>query len=199
MLHLVPYSSRCKVSEGGVGCASLRGFRRGGATRRRAPINSKFIHLSLHFDRRLQYTGPPGGIPPSAAGSCVRRGNLDRSLGDAREGPPRTPGDSRGGVRQARHVRGYGPGDATGEHLGPRRVPRHSGVPIAVCTVIEPPSLPMHVALLRSPPEQALVYPWCCGSTSLQTAVEQRGWIAEADPDYGVFVLTPEGIDEATN
>jgi hypothetical protein len=28
---------------------------------------------------------------------------------------------------------------------------------------------------------------------------EERGWIAEADPDYGVFVLTPEGIDEATS
>jgi hypothetical protein len=26
-----------------------------------------------------------------------------------------------------------------------------------------------------------------------------RGWIDEADPDYGIFVLTPEGIDEATN
>ena len=29
--------------------------------------------------------------------------------------------------------------------------------------------------------------------------LEERGWIAEADPDYGVFVLTPEGIDEATS
>ena len=27
--------------------------------------------------------------------------------------------------------------------------------------------------------------------------LESRGWIAEADDDYGVFVLTPEGIDEA--
>jgi hypothetical protein len=27
--------------------------------------------------------------------------------------------------------------------------------------------------------------------------LEGRGWIAEADPDYGVFVLTPEGLDEA--
>jgi hypothetical protein len=27
--------------------------------------------------------------------------------------------------------------------------------------------------------------------------LERRGWIAEADADYGVFVLTPEGIDEA--
>jgi RIO-like serine/threonine protein kinase len=29
--------------------------------------------------------------------------------------------------------------------------------------------------------------------------LDQQGWIAEADPDYGVFVLTPEGIDEAMN
>jgi hypothetical protein len=28
--------------------------------------------------------------------------------------------------------------------------------------------------------------------------LEREGWIAEADPDYGVFVLTPEGLDEAT-
>ena len=27
--------------------------------------------------------------------------------------------------------------------------------------------------------------------------LEGRGWIAEADADYGVFVLTPEGLDEA--
>ena len=27
--------------------------------------------------------------------------------------------------------------------------------------------------------------------------LEERGWIAEADADYGVFVLTPEGLDEA--
>jgi hypothetical protein len=27
--------------------------------------------------------------------------------------------------------------------------------------------------------------------------LEEAGCIAEADPDYGVFVLTPEGIDEA--
>jgi predicted transcriptional regulator len=27
--------------------------------------------------------------------------------------------------------------------------------------------------------------------------LQGKGWIAEADPDYGVFVLTPEGIDEA--
>ena len=27
--------------------------------------------------------------------------------------------------------------------------------------------------------------------------LEGRGWITEADPDYGIFVLTPEGIDEA--
>jgi hypothetical protein len=29
--------------------------------------------------------------------------------------------------------------------------------------------------------------------------LEESGCIAEADPDYGVFVLTPEGIDEALN
>jgi hypothetical protein len=29
--------------------------------------------------------------------------------------------------------------------------------------------------------------------------LENEGWIAEADPDYGVFVLTLEGIDEATH
>ena len=27
--------------------------------------------------------------------------------------------------------------------------------------------------------------------------LQGKGWIAEADPDYGVFVLTTEGIDEA--
>ena len=27
--------------------------------------------------------------------------------------------------------------------------------------------------------------------------LQGKGWIAEADPDYGIFVLTPEGIDEA--
>jgi hypothetical protein len=27
--------------------------------------------------------------------------------------------------------------------------------------------------------------------------LEERGWIAEADADYGVFVVTPFGIDEA--
>jgi hypothetical protein len=27
--------------------------------------------------------------------------------------------------------------------------------------------------------------------------LEGQGWIAEADADYGVFVLTPEGLDEA--
>jgi hypothetical protein len=27
--------------------------------------------------------------------------------------------------------------------------------------------------------------------------LERGGWIAEADADYGVFVLTPAGIDEA--
>lgn len=29
--------------------------------------------------------------------------------------------------------------------------------------------------------------------------LKRRGWIAEADADYGIFVLTPEGIDEAQN
>ncbi len=29
--------------------------------------------------------------------------------------------------------------------------------------------------------------------------LEECGWIAQADPDYGVFVLTPEGIDAATD
>jgi hypothetical protein len=28
--------------------------------------------------------------------------------------------------------------------------------------------------------------------------LEERGWIAEADSDYGVFVVTALGIDEAT-
>jgi hypothetical protein len=27
--------------------------------------------------------------------------------------------------------------------------------------------------------------------------LDRKGWIAEADADYGVFVLTSEGIDEA--
>jgi hypothetical protein len=29
--------------------------------------------------------------------------------------------------------------------------------------------------------------------------LENEGWIVEADPDYGVFVLTLEGIDQATH
>jgi hypothetical protein len=29
--------------------------------------------------------------------------------------------------------------------------------------------------------------------------LEERGWIAEADADYGVFVVSASGIDEATN
>ncbi|MDX6382389.1 MAG: hypothetical protein QOI57_3413 [Rubrobacteraceae bacterium] len=33
---------------------------------------------------------------------------------------------------------------------------------------------------------------------SIAQYLEGKGWIAEADPDYGVFVLTNEGIDEAT-
>jgi hypothetical protein len=28
--------------------------------------------------------------------------------------------------------------------------------------------------------------------------LEERGWIAEADADYGVFVVTASGLDEAT-
>jgi hypothetical protein len=35
--------------------------------------------------------------------------------------------------------------------------------------------------------------------TLMAEYLEKRGWIAEADADYGVFVLTPEGIDEAMN
>lgn len=29
--------------------------------------------------------------------------------------------------------------------------------------------------------------------------LDRRGWIDEADADYRIFVLAPEGIDEATN
>ena len=29
--------------------------------------------------------------------------------------------------------------------------------------------------------------------------LDQRGWIAEADADFGIFVLTREGLDEATS
>ena len=29
--------------------------------------------------------------------------------------------------------------------------------------------------------------------------LDKKGWIAEADADYGIFVIAPEGIDEATN
>lgn len=29
--------------------------------------------------------------------------------------------------------------------------------------------------------------------------LDRRGWINEADADYGIFVLTSEGMDEATN
>lgn len=29
--------------------------------------------------------------------------------------------------------------------------------------------------------------------------LDRGGWIAEADADYGIFVLTPEGVNEATN
>jgi predicted transcriptional regulator len=33
---------------------------------------------------------------------------------------------------------------------------------------------------------------------SIAEYLERKGWIAEADPEYGIFILTPEGIDEAT-
>ena len=33
---------------------------------------------------------------------------------------------------------------------------------------------------------------------SIAEYLERKGWIAEADPEYGIFVLTPEGVDEAT-
>ncbi len=29
--------------------------------------------------------------------------------------------------------------------------------------------------------------------------LEERGWVAEADADYGVFVITDSGLDEATS
>lgn len=29
--------------------------------------------------------------------------------------------------------------------------------------------------------------------------LENQGWIAEADPDYTIFVLTHDGIDKATH
>ncbi len=29
--------------------------------------------------------------------------------------------------------------------------------------------------------------------------LEDRGWIAEADDDYSIFVVTPAGLAEATN
>jgi hypothetical protein len=32
---------------------------------------------------------------------------------------------------------------------------------------------------------------------SIAGYLERKGWIAEADPEYGVFVLTLEGINEA--
>ena len=28
--------------------------------------------------------------------------------------------------------------------------------------------------------------------------LDEQGWIAEADDDYGIFVVTPTGLDEAT-
>jgi hypothetical protein len=29
--------------------------------------------------------------------------------------------------------------------------------------------------------------------------LEKRGWISEADDDYGIFVVTPTGVEEATS
>ncbi len=29
--------------------------------------------------------------------------------------------------------------------------------------------------------------------------LDRRGWINEADADYGIFIVTSEGVDEATN
>jgi hypothetical protein len=29
--------------------------------------------------------------------------------------------------------------------------------------------------------------------------LEERGWVADADADYGVFVITDSGLDEATS
>lgn len=36
-------------------------------------------------------------------------------------------------------------------------------------------------------------------SRTIAEYLDGKGWIAEADPDYGIFVLTPEGIDEVMN
>jgi hypothetical protein len=33
---------------------------------------------------------------------------------------------------------------------------------------------------------------------SIAKYLEQRGWVTEADADYGIFVVTASGIDEAT-
>jgi hypothetical protein len=33
---------------------------------------------------------------------------------------------------------------------------------------------------------------------SIAGYLERKGWVAEADPEYGVFVLTLEGVNEAT-
>jgi hypothetical protein len=49
----------------------LSGLSEGGSLRGRAPINSIFLHLSLHFVRWVHYTGhvPAAFFPPSAAGA----------------------------------------------------------------------------------------------------------------------------------
>jgi hypothetical protein len=52
-----------------------------------------------------------------------------------------------------------------------------------------------HLGLLWSGNQMALFLPHQPRNTHL----EEQGWIAEADDDYGVFVLTSEGIDEVVN
>ena len=34
---------------------------------------------------------------------------------------------------------------------------------------------------------------------AIATHLQAQGWMDEADDDYGIFVLTDEGIDEATD
>ena len=138
--------------------ASLRGLRRGGATRGRPPINSNFLHLSLHFDRWLQYTCPPGGIPPLRRRVVHAKGGTLTEVWGLPEKARR--------VLQATAVEAYG---RPGMYVVMAQVMRRANI---------------------SDPEEF---------RAIAEYLEERGWIAEADPDYGVFVLTPEGIDEATN
>ena len=56
-------------------------------------------------------------------------GKLERSLGDTREGTPRTAGGRHGSPRQSRDVYHYGSGHEPGEPLGSGRVPDDSVVP----------------------------------------------------------------------